>query len=71
MFYEHDDEYIPLIIILKDVVGYYNEYKNNSKYHVKYSAKRMDFKLDDDSLDKICDIFEHTEKNSQIGLYKF
>ena len=54
MFYEHEDEYIPLKIILKDVVGYYNDYKDN--------GKTMNFKLDDDSLDKIYDIVEHIEK---------
>ena len=53
VFYEHDDKFIPLKIILIDVVGYYNYYKDNSKYDAKYSAKRMSFKLDDDSLDKI------------------
>ena len=26
VLYEHDDEYIPLKIILRDVVGYYNDY---------------------------------------------
>ena len=62
MFYEHDDEYIPLKIILKDVVGYYDDYKDNDKYDYKYSAKRINFKLDDDSLDKIYDIFGHIEK---------
>ena len=40
VFYEHDDKYIPLKIILKDVVGYYNDYKDNSKYVAKYSAKK-------------------------------
>ena len=40
---------------IKDVVGYYNDYKGN--------GKAMNFKLDDDSLDKIYDIFEHIEKN--------
>ena len=40
-FYEHDnDEYIPLKIVLKDAVGYYNDYKDNSKYDAKYSAKK-------------------------------
>ena len=63
VFYEHDNEYIPLRIILKDIVGYYNDYKDNRKYDFKYSAKRMNFKLDDDdSLDKIYDIFNHIEK---------
>ena len=28
VFYEHDDEYVPLKIILKNVVGYYNDYKD-------------------------------------------
>ena len=62
VFYDHDDKYIPLKIILIDVVGYYNDYDDNSKYDVKYSAKRMNFKLDDNLLDKIYDIFEHIEK---------
>ena len=48
MFYEYDNEYILMKIILKEVVGYYNDYKDNSKYDVKYSAKRINFKLDDD-----------------------
>ena len=68
MFYEHDHEYIPLKIILKDVVGYYNDYKNNSKYDLKYSAKRMNFRLDDNSIEKICNIFEHIEERLGIDL---
>ena len=40
VFYEHDDdEYIPLKIVLKDVVVYYNDYKDNSKYDAKCSAR--------------------------------
>ena len=31
MFYENDDKYILLKIILRDVVGYYNDYKDNGK----------------------------------------
>ena len=27
-------------IILRDVVGYYNDYKDKSKYDVKYTAKK-------------------------------
>ena len=55
MFYEHN-EYIPLKIILKDVVGYYyNDYEDN--------GKAMNFKLDGDSFDKVYDIFEHIAKN--------
>ena len=58
MFYEHEDKYFPLKIILRDVVGYYNDYKDNNKYDSKYSAKRMNFKLDDDSLYQIYHIFD-------------
>ena len=54
VFYEHDDEYIPLKIILKDVVGYNNDYKDN--------GKTMNFKLDDGSLNKIYEIFGHVEE---------
>ena len=61
VFYEHDDEYIPLKIIVINVVGYYNDYKDNSKFDAKYSAKRINFKLHNDSLDKMYDIFGHTE----------
>ena len=61
MFFEHDDKYIPLKIILRDVVGYYNDYKDNSKHYSKYSAKRINFKLVHDSLDKIFDNFECIE----------
>ena len=51
MFYGHDDDkYIPLKIILKDVAGYYNDYKDN--------GKTINFKLDD-SLDEIYNIFEY------------
>ena len=49
VFYEHDNKYLPLKIILRDVVGYYNDYKDDSK--------TMTFKLDDDSFNKIIDIF--------------
>ena len=72
MFYEHDDEYIPLKIILKEAVGYYNDYKDTSKYDAKYSSsKRMNFKLDDDSFDKMYDIFEHIEEKLGIDLNNF
>ena len=71
MFYEHDDEYNPLKIILKDAVGYYNDYKDNGKYDVKHSAKRMNLKLDDNSMNKIYDIFEHIEQKLGIDLNNF
>ena len=63
VFYEHDDKYIPLKIILKDVVGYYNDYKDN--------GKTMNFKLDDCSLNKIYDIFGHIEEKLKIDLSDF
>ena len=62
VFYEHDDKYIPLSIILRDAVGYYNDYKDKNKYDVKYTAKKMNFTLDDDLLDKFYDIFRHIEE---------
>ena len=33
-FYEHGNECIPLRIILKDFVGYYNVYKNTDRLRV-------------------------------------
>ena len=60
MFYEHGDKYILLKYILRDVVGYYNDYKDNKK--------TMNFKVDDDSLDKIIDIFEYLEEKFKIDL---
>ena len=33
-------------IILEDVTGYYNDYKDYSKYDAKNSAKRMNLVLD-------------------------
>ena len=59
---EHD-KYIPLKIILKVVVGYYNDYKDK--------GKTMNFKLHDDSLDKFYDIFEYIEKKLKIDLSNF
>ena len=59
MFYEYDDDkYNPLKIVLKDVVRYYNDCKDN--------GKTMNFKLDDDSLDKIIDISEYIEEKLKI-----
>ena len=64
MFYEYDDDkYIPLKILLKDMVGYYNDYKDN--------GKTMNLRLDGDSLDKIYDIFEHIQKKFKIDLSDF
>ena len=55
-------------MIFRDVLAYYNDYKDNSKYDSEYSAKRMNFKHDDDSLDKIYDIFECIEKKKKLIL---
>ena len=71
MFYEHNYKYILLKIILRDVVGYYNDDKDNGKYDAKYGTKTMNFKLDDDSLDRIYDIFEYIEKKLKIDLNNF
>ena len=59
MFYEDDNEYIPLKITLLDVPGYY--VSNDD-------GKTMNFKLDDDSLEKIIDIFDHVEEILNIDL---
>ena len=62
MFYEDGDKYIPLRIIFKDVLGFYNDYKDN--------GKKMRFKLDDVSLGKSIDIFELIGKNLKIAIIK-
>ena len=69
MFYEHDDDdYILLKIILRDVVGKYNVYrdKDNAK-----GGKGMGFKLDDDSLTKVYNIFVHIEEKKGIAINDF
>ena len=51
---------------MKDFVGYYNVYKDTD---TKYNVKKMNFNLNgDDSLDKIYDIFEHTEEKLGIDI---
>ena len=40
VFYEHNSGYIPLKIFLIDAVGYYKDYKNNSKYDTEYSTEK-------------------------------
>ena len=49
----------------------YNDYEYNSKYDSKYSAKRISFKSDDNSLKKIYDFSEHIEKKLGIDLNNF
>ena len=63
MLYEYDHKYIPLKIVLKDVAGYYNDYKDH--------GKTMNFKLHDHLLNKIFDIFEHIEEKLKIDLSDF
>ena len=63
MFYEDDDEYIPLKITFIDVPGYYNIFNDDSK--------TMNFKLDDDLLGKIIDIFEHIGEILNIDPYHY
>ena len=63
MFYEDDDEYIPLRITLSDAPVYYNIFNDDSK--------TMNFKLNDDSLAKIIDIFEHIGEILNIDLYHY
>ena len=40
VFYEHDNKCIPLRIILKDFVGYYNVYENTD---AEYTTKKNEF----------------------------
>ena len=63
MFYEVDDEYIPLKITLLDVPGYYYIFNDDSK--------TMNFKLDDDSLGKIIEISEHIRGILNMDLYHY
>ena len=60
VFYEDGNEYIPLKTALLDVNSYYNIFKGNSK--------TMNFNLDDNSLEKIIDIFVHIGKILNIAL---
>ena len=66
VLYEHNNEYMPLRITLKDVVGYYDVYNDD---------KRMNFKITDELSDKIYqsleNIFEHIEKKLDIALNDF
>ena len=59
VFYEHNGEYIPLGIILKDMIAYYSKFKDTG-------AKRMKFVLKDNLEDKFYDIFENIREKSDI-----
>ena len=64
--YEHNNEYMPLRITLKDLVGYCDTCNDE---------KRMNFKINDELSDKIYqsleNIFEHITKNLGIALNDF
>ena len=64
VLYEHNNEYIPLRITMKDVVRYYGVYNNDDK--------RINFKINDELSDKIyqrlANIFEHIEEKLSIAL---
>ena len=68
--YEHNDKYIPLRIIMKDLVGYYNVYKDGDDNNG--GEKRMNFKINDEHSDKIYqaleNIFEDIDKKLDIAL---
>ena len=55
VFYEYNYEYISLRIVLKDVEGFCNEFKDSK-------LKTMNVKLGDESALKISSILEHIEK---------
>ena len=66
VLYEHNNEYMPLRIVLKDLVGYYDVYNDD---------KRMNFKINDELCDKIYQSlennFEYIEKKLDIDLNDF
>ena len=66
MLYEHNNEYMPLRITLKDVIGYYDVYNDD---------KRMNFKINDELSDKIyqrlTNIFENVGEKLNITLNDF
>ena len=66
VFYEDGNEYIPLKIALLDVPGYYNIFEGDSK--------KVNFKLDDNSLRKLIDIFDlyhySYDDNNSITYFK-
>ena len=52
-----DNEYILLIIILKDVTGYYSVYND---------SKKMNFSVNNEPYDKLNDILEHIYEKLEI-----
>ena len=62
MFYRHDNDYVPLRIILTDVVGYYDVYNDD---------KKMNFSVNYEHYDKLINILEHTEEKLNISFSDF
>ena len=60
VFYENGDKYILLRTVLKDVPGFYNDFKNK--------GKTMNLKFDDESKGNIIDIFELIGKKIKIDV---
>ena len=72
IFYEDCDKYVHLNICFNNMLlGYYNEYINEKKNNNEYTSKTMNFALDDDSVDKIINIFRSIEKKIKIGLNNY
>ena len=63
VFYEDGGDYLPLRIILKDVVGKYSVSRDRDNNN---GGKSMGSMLDDDSLFKVCDIFNHIAEKLDI-----
>ena len=68
LLYEHDNEYVPLRILLKDVIGEYRVYRDGEG---NKGNKSMGFKLDGDSLRKVFNIFEYISDKKDIALKDF
>ena len=66
VLYAHNNEYMPSRITLKDLVGYYDVYNDD---------KRINFKINDELADRICqileNIFEQFEKKLDIASNDF
>ena len=68
LLYEHDNKYVPLRILLKDVIGEYRVYRDGEG---NKDNKSMGFKLDGDSLRKVFNIFEYISDKKDIALKDF
>ena len=66
VIYEHDNEYIPLRVTLKDVVGYYDVYNDSKKMNFK-----INHGLSDESYHKLTNILSHIEEKLNITFNDF